>query len=67
MTQSTTTATRQVAPDVVDNDIVPAPWKSLFDNSEWLVHRIVVLSTYGMVVIVLVAHLLVWLWRPWLQ
>jgi light-harvesting complex 1 beta chain len=67
MTQSSTTAARQVAPDVVNNDLVPVPWKSLFENEEWLVHRIVVLSTYGMVAIVLVAHALVWFWRPWLQ
>lgn len=63
MTQST--ATRPAA-EMVDNDLVPSPWKTLFDNEEWLVHRIVVLSTYAMVVIVLIAHLLVWMWRPWL-
>ena len=67
MTQSSTTAPRQVGPDIVDKDLVPSPWKTLFDNQERLVHRIVILSTYGMVVIVLLAHLLVWFWRPWLQ
>ncbi len=49
------------------NDLVPSPWKGLFTNEEWLVHRIVVQATYGMVVIVLIAHALVWFWRPWLQ
>ena len=65
MTQATTTARREV--DVVDNDLVPTPWNQLFSNQEWLVHRIVVQSTYAMVVIVLLAHALVWFWRPWLQ
>jgi light-harvesting complex 1 beta chain len=64
MTQSTITERRE---DVVENDLVPAQWKSLFNNAEWLVHRIVVQATYGMVVIVLIAHLLTWLWRPWLS
>jgi light-harvesting complex 1 beta chain len=67
MTQSPMMATSQATADIVENDLVPMPWKSLFDNQEWLVHRIVVLSTYAMVVIVLIAHLLVWLWRPWLM
>ena len=54
--------------DVVENDLVPAPWKALFNDAEWLVHRIVVQATYGMgVVIVLIAHLLCWFWKPWLQ
>jgi len=51
----------------VANDLVPAPWKTLLSNEEWLVHRIVVLSTYAMVVIVLIAHALTWAWKPWLQ
>ena len=51
----------------VSSDLVPSPWKTLFSNEEWLIHRIVVQSTYAMVVIVLVAHALVWFWRPWLQ
>ena len=51
----------------VANDLVPAPWKTLLSNEEWLVHRIVVLSTYAMVVIVLIAHALCWAWKPWLQ
>ena len=63
MTQSSMSA----GVDVVENDLVPAPWKSLFNNPEWLVHQIVVRATYGMVVIVLIAHLLCWLWKPWLM
>ncbi|KPV53366.1 hypothetical protein SE17_10040 [Kouleothrix aurantiaca] len=54
-------------PVEVSSDLVPAPWKTLFTNEEYLIHRIVVQSTYAMVVIVLVAHALVWFWRPWLQ
>lgn len=48
------------------SDLVPDPWKTLFTNEEWLIHRIVVLSTYGFLAIAIVAHLLVYLWRPWL-
>ncbi len=53
--------------EVVASDLVPSPWKTLFSNEEWLIHRIVVQSTYAMVVIVLLAHALVWFWKPWLQ
>jgi hypothetical protein len=66
MSERATTA-RQVEAEVYSNDLVPSPWKGLFTNEEWLVHRIVVQATYGMVVIVLIAHALVWFWRPWLQ
>jgi hypothetical protein len=48
------------------NDLVPAPWKGLFSNEEFLIHRIVVQATYAMVVIVLIAHALCWFWKPWL-
>lgn len=51
---------------VVDNDQVPDRWKGLFTNEEWFMHNIVVLATYGFGAIAIVAHLLVWLWRPWL-
>lgn len=51
---------------VVDNDQVPDPWKGLFTNEEWLVHDIVVKATFGFMVIAMVAHTLVYLWRPWL-
>jgi hypothetical protein len=64
MTQASEAARREV--DIVQSDLVPAPWNQLFSNPEWLVHQIVVRATYGMVVIVLIAHLLCWLWRPWL-
>lgn len=47
-------------------DLVPSPWKGLFSNEEWLVHRIVVLSFYGFLAIAVVAHLLVYIWRPWI-
>lgn len=51
---------------VVDNDQVPDPWKGLFTNEEWLVHEIVVKSTYGFMIISMIAHTLVYLWKPWL-
>jgi light-harvesting complex 1 beta chain len=49
-----------------DTDLVPHPWKGLFNNEEWLMHRIVVYSTYGFLAIAILAHILVYLWRPWL-
>lgn len=58
---------RDTANVVVENDIVPAPWKTLFNNDEWLMHRIVVYSTYGFLAIAIIAHLLVYIWRPWIQ
>lgn len=51
---------------VYSNDRVPDPWKNLFTNEEWLMHDIVVKATYGFLVIAIIAHTLVWLWRPWL-
>ncbi len=49
-----------------DNELVPVQWKPLFNNEEWLVHRIIVLTTYGFLAIAIVAHILVYAWRPWL-
>jgi light-harvesting complex 1 beta chain len=51
----------------VDNDLVPGKWKHLFNNEEWLVHDIIVKSTYGMAVFAMVAHLLLWFNNPWLN
>lgn len=51
---------------VVENDLVPDKWKGLFTNEEWLMHDIVVKATYGFGAIAIVAHLLVYLWEPWL-
>lgn len=50
----------------VDNDLVPDRWKGLFNNEEWLMHDIVVKSTYGFLVIAIIAHTLVYIWEPWL-
>ena len=66
MAQSTTTVTREVAAGVADNDLVPAPWKTLFTNEEWLIHRIIVWTSYGGMAIAIVAHVLVYVWKPWL-
>lgn len=49
-----------------DNDQVPDRWKDLFTNAEWAMHDIVVKSTYGFMVISIVAHTLVYAWQPWL-
>ena len=51
---------------VYENDKVPDQWKNLFSNEEWLMHDIVVKATYGFLVIAIIAHTLVWLWKPWL-
>lgn len=51
---------------VFENDQVPSQWKNLFSNEEWFMHDIVVKTTYGFLVIAIVAHTLVWLWQPWL-
>ena len=66
MAKSTTTVTREVAAGVADNDLVPAPWKTLFTNEEWLIHRIIVWTSYGGMAIAIVAHVLVYVWKPWL-
>jgi len=60
----TTDEDRQVI--VVENDLVPDQWKGLFNNEEWLMHDIVVKSTYGFMLIAIVAHTLVYAWQPWL-
>jgi light-harvesting complex 1 beta chain len=52
--------------DMADTDLVPGPWRTLFNNDEWLMHRIVVYSTYGFLAIAIIAHILVFIWRPWL-
>ncbi|MEM9953257.1 MAG: light-harvesting antenna LH1, beta subunit [Chloroflexota bacterium] len=49
-----------------ENDQVPETWKGLFSNEEWFMHDIVVKTTYGFLVIAIIAHTLVWLWQPWL-
>jgi len=51
---------------VYANDRVPDPWKGLFTNEEWLMHDIVVKSTYGFLVIAILAHTLCYLWKPWI-
>jgi light-harvesting complex 1 beta chain len=48
------------------DDLVPAKLRSLFHNADWLIHDIVVKSIYGFFVIAIIAHLLCFLWIPWL-
>lgn len=48
-----------------NNDKVPDKWKNLFTNEEWYMHDIVVKATYGFLIIAIIAHILVYLWRPW--
>jgi light-harvesting complex 1 beta chain len=52
--------------DRSSSDLVPDKWRTLFTNEEWLAHDIVVKTTYGFLAIAVVAHLLVYIWRPWL-
>jgi light-harvesting complex 1 beta chain len=49
-----------------NNDMVPDPWKGLFNNEEWLMHDIVVKATYGFLVIAIIAHTLVFIAEPWI-
>jgi light-harvesting complex 1 beta chain len=49
-----------------DSDLVPAKWRGLFNNEEWLVHDIIVKSTFGFLAIAIVAHILCYAWRPWI-
>ncbi|MGF1507641.1 MAG: light-harvesting antenna LH1, beta subunit [Anaerolineae bacterium] len=51
---------------VYNNDRVPDKWKGLFTNEEWFMHDIVVKSTYGFLIIAIIAHTLVYIWQPWL-
>jgi light-harvesting complex 1 beta chain len=48
------------------DDLVPAKWRSLFNNADWLIHDIVVKSIYGFMLIAIVAHALCFAWKPWL-
>lgn len=57
-----------VQPAYTDSDdLVPNKWRSLFNNQDWLIHDIVVKSTYGFGVIAVISHILVLSWRPWLN
>ncbi len=47
------------------NDKVPERWKNLFSNDEWFVHDIVVKSSWAFLIIAIVAHILVYMWKPW--
>ena len=49
-----------------EDDLVPPKWRSLFNNQDWLIHDIVVKSIYGFLVIAIMAHVLCFIWRPWL-
>jgi light-harvesting complex 1 beta chain len=48
-----------------NNDKVPERWKNLFSNDEWFVHDIVVKSSWAFLVVAIIAHILVLLWKPW--
>ena len=65
-TATVSDAVRTRPADYSDADLVPGQWKALFTNEDWLVHGIIVYSTYGFLAIAIVAHILVYLWRPWL-
>jgi light-harvesting complex 1 beta chain len=65
MQQSTTA--REMSREVVENDLVPAQWKPLFNNEEWLIHDIVVKSMWGFGIIAFIAHMLILAWIPWIS
>jgi light-harvesting complex 1 beta chain len=51
---------------MANNELVPDKWRTLFTNEEWLAHDIVVKTTYGFLAIAVVAHILVYAWKPWI-
>jgi light-harvesting complex 1 beta chain len=56
----------QVSSNQSANDRVPDRWKNLFTNDEWFVHDIVVKTSWVFLVVAIVAHILVIMWKPWL-
>ena len=49
----------------VGNDQVPDVYKDFFDNADWTIHKFVVVGSWSFLIVAIVAHILVWLWRPW--
>jgi light-harvesting complex 1 beta chain len=48
------------------DDLVPPKWRMFFNNQDWIMHDIYVKSMFGFMIIAILAHLLCFIWRPWL-
>jgi hypothetical protein len=49
----------------VGNDQVPEVYRPFFDNGDWTQHTLTVYGSWVFFVIAVIAHIFVWLWRPW--
>ncbi len=47
------------------NDHVPEVYRDFFNNADWTVHKFVAAGSWGFFVVAVIAHILVWAWRPW--
>ncbi|MGQ9903969.1 MAG: light-harvesting antenna LH1, beta subunit [Anaerolineae bacterium] len=48
------------------NDQVPAKWKSLFTNEEWLEHQLMVYGSWAFFVIAIILHIVFFSVKPWI-
>jgi Antenna complex alpha/beta subunit len=55
----------QAAVYEVESDRVPEVYRDFFNNADWTLHKFVVGGSWSFFIVACVAHLFVWLWRPW--
>jgi hypothetical protein len=51
----------------VGNDQVPDVFRDFFNNADWTIHKFVVAGSWSFFIVAVVAHITVWMWRPWGQ
>jgi hypothetical protein len=49
----------------IGNDQVPEVYRPFFDNGDWTQHTLTVYGSWVFFIIAVIAHIFVWLWRPW--
>lgn len=49
----------------IGNDQVPEVYRPFFDNGDWVQHSLTVTGSWVFFVVAVIAHIFVWLWRPW--
>jgi light-harvesting complex 1 beta chain len=49
----------------IDDDQVPEVYRPFFNNADWTIHRFVVYGSWAFFIVAVVAHIFVWMWRPW--
>lgn len=49
----------------VASDQVPDVYRDFFNNADWTIHKFVVAGSWSFFIVAVVAHIFVWLWRPW--